>query len=110
MIDSEVRDGIVPNTDQPAVSAPQPIAQIDPDDQVVLQALTAMVIAVRHVNNAIAGNGAYPAREAVAAVGQVVTTLSAITRNLEAYVGDYSKPTEDRLVLVTKALADSGVP
>ena len=34
--------------------------------------------------------------------------LSEISRNLEAYVGDYSKPAEHSLVAVTRALADNG--
>jgi hypothetical protein len=113
MIDNEVRHPVVPGPHMSADATPsasQPTAEIDPDDDhVVPQALTDMVTAVRQVNTAMAGNSAYLATEAVAAVGQVSSMLSTITRNLEAYVADYSKPAAHRLVTVTSALADSGV-
>lgn len=60
------------------------------DPEVVPGALTAFVVAARRAYGAINVNGNYPARDAVAAVEDVVAALVRITKNVGPYAGDFS--------------------
>jgi hypothetical protein len=96
-------------SDAVAVPEAAPVTDaIDPgDEQVVPAALAALVAAAQDARAAVVGNGMYPAQVAVAAVEEVVAALAPMTRDFEAYAGDYSKLAEKHLVRVTGLLNDA---
>jgi hypothetical protein len=86
---------------------------IDPDDpEVVPAALTGLVHATWYACRAIAANGSYEPKAAVAALEDTVAALAQLCSSIGPYVGDYSEPGERVLARagqrLTEARADLG--